>query len=99
MESSKRKGKIDTENLMSHNLFIISWLRPWSYEKVMIADVLVPVMRYNAMLNNMASHSFFIMSMHSQRNYEQIMTHNVCVHILRWRAANGCETEETRKTS
>ena len=64
----------------------------------MIADVLVPVMHYNAMHNNTVSHNFFIMSRPSQRNYEQIMAHNVCVHILRWRAANGCETEETWKT-
>ena len=71
VESRKRKGKRDTENLMSHNFFILPLLRPWSDEKVMTADGLVPVMRYNAVHNYMMSHNFFIMSRLVQHNYEK----------------------------
>ena len=87
-ESSKRRGKRDTGNLMSHNFFIIPWLRPLSYEKVMIVDVLVPVMRYNAVHNNMMSHDFFITSRLVQQNYEKGMTLKVRVPIWWWRVAN-----------
>ena len=72
VESRKRKGNRYTENLMSHNFFIISLLGPWSYEKVMTADGLVPVMLYNAVHNDMMSHNFFIMSRLVQQHYEKI---------------------------
>ena len=98
VESRKRKGNRYTENLMSHNFFIISLLRPWSYEKVMTADVLVPVMRYNAVHNNMMSHNLFITSRLVQQNYEKVMTLKVHVPIWWWRVGNERE-RETRKTA
>ena len=98
VESRKRKGKRDTENLMSHNFFIIPLLRPLNYEKVMTVDVLVPYLRYNAVHNNMMSHNFFIMSRLVQQNYEKVMTLKVRVPIWWWRVGNERE-RETRKTS
>ena len=98
MESNKRKGKRDTENLMSHNFFIISLLRPWSDEKVMTIDGLVPVMRYNTMHDDFASHNFFIMSRLVQLNYEKVMTLKVHVLMWWWRIANK-RKRETRETS
>ena len=83
---------------MSHNFFIISLLRPLSYEQVMIVDVLVPVMRYNVVHNSMMSHNCFIMSRLVQQKYEQVMTLKVRVPIWWWRVANERE-RETRKTS
>ena len=50
----------DTENLMRHNSFIISWLRSWNDEKVMLVEVHVPVQCSHAMHNNIASHNLFI---------------------------------------
>ena len=73
---------------MSHNLFILSLLRPWIYEKVMIVDVLVLVMRYNTMHNNMMSHNFFILSRLVQQKYEKVMTLQVHVPIWWWRVGN-----------
>ena len=98
VESRKRKGKRDTENLMSHNCFIISLLRPLSYEQVMIVDVLVPVMRYITMHNNMMSDNFVILSRLVQQKYETIMTLKVHVPTWWWRVGNERE-RETRKTS
>ena len=87
-----------TENRMSHNFFIIPLLRPWSYEKVMTADVLVPVMRYNAVRNNMMSHNFFILSRRVQQKYEKVMTLQVHAPIWWWRVGNERD-RKTRKTS
>ena len=74
VESRKREGHRYTGNIMSHNFFIISLLRPLSYETVMIADVLMSHMCYNAVHDDIASHNFFITSRRVQQKYEKVMT-------------------------
>ena len=98
VESRKREGHRYTGNIMSHNFFILSLLRPLSYETIMIADVLVPVMRYNAVRNNMMSHNFFILSRRVQQKYEKVMTLQVHAPIWWWRVGNERD-RKTRKTS
>ena len=98
VESSKRTGKRDTENLMSHNFFILSLLRLLNYEKVMTVDVLVPYVRYNVVHNSMMSHNFFIVSRLVQQKYEKVMTLKVRMSIWWWRVGNE-RARETRKTS